>query len=187
LRFLGFTRHDPVALARRRSEHAVVSHLVGAGRRDQRYEPFDELTSLHQNVRGAVAPAGLEAQGESSIRSLFQAIVRKRRPGDVATQALETSSVVRRNRHVCVKAHPAMLGNARRSLGIAVRRLGRDAIAEPPPPLPRVRPGGDTRSQGGCGEQGQQRLVSGERIFVSFCTLLEQPLDAAGGSGQHPR
>jgi hypothetical protein len=160
---------------------------MSAGRWDQGHEPFDELAAIHQEVRGSVAPAGFEAKRESSIRTLLQAIVYERRSGDVATQPLEASSVLPRNRHACVKAHPSMLGHARRCLGVGVRFLGLDAIAEPPPPLTGAGPGGDARSQGSGCQQGEQRLVSRESIFVSLRALLEQPLDSASGSRQHPR
>lgn len=39
---------------------------------DQRHQPFDELAPLHQDVGDAVAPAGLEAQGEYSVGAVFE-------------------------------------------------------------------------------------------------------------------
>jgi hypothetical protein len=82
---------------------------MGARRWNERHQPFDELASLHEDVGGAVAPAGLQAQSESSIRAFLQALARERWPADVATEPLEAPSVSSGDCHVGVKAHAAML------------------------------------------------------------------------------
>jgi hypothetical protein len=77
--------HDLAALAGTGCEDPMVPHLVGARRGDQGDEPVDQLASLHQDVRRAVAPGGLEAQGQPAIGLLLEAIVRERRPRGVVT------------------------------------------------------------------------------------------------------
>ena len=108
--------HDPIALALTRRQDPVVPNLMGARRWNQRHETFDELASLHEDVCGAVAPAGLQAQNEPSVRVFFESLVCERRTGDVAAEPLEASSVSRGDGHVCVEAHPAVLRHARRCL-----------------------------------------------------------------------
>ncbi len=53
--------------------------------------------ALHQDVRRAVAPAGLETQGEPSVGPHFEAIVREWRARDIAAEPLEAPSVARRD------------------------------------------------------------------------------------------
>ena len=128
--------HDPIALAGTRCQDPVVPNLMGARRWNQRHETFDELASLHEDVCGAVAPAGLQAQNEPSVRVFFESLVCERRTGDVAAEPLEAWSVSRGDGHVCVEAHPAVLRHARRCLGVPVDLTGvpgLDAIAEPAP------------------------------------------------------
>jgi hypothetical protein len=57
---------------------------MGARGWNQRDEPFDQLASLHQDMRGSVAPAGLEAKRESTIRALFELFVGERRPSHLS-------------------------------------------------------------------------------------------------------
>ena len=68
---------------------------MGPWRGDQGHESVDEFTALHQDVAGAVAPAGLQTQGEPAVGMFFQALVRERRSRDVAAQALESAAIVR--------------------------------------------------------------------------------------------
>ena len=80
------SRNDLVAPTGAWRQDAVVTDLVGARGRDQGHEPLDELAALHQQVAGAVAPAGLQAQGEPSVGKLFETLVCERRPRDVAAE-----------------------------------------------------------------------------------------------------
>ena len=66
---------------------------MGARRWNQRHESLDELASLQDDVRGAVAPAGLQVQSEPSVRAFIESLVGERRSGDVAAEPLEASSV----------------------------------------------------------------------------------------------
>jgi len=127
---------------------------MGARGRDERRETLQELVALHQHVGRAIAPAGLQAIGEAPIGHRFQALEGEWRPRHVAAQTFEPASVARRNGHVGVKAHPAVLGHACRGLGIGVAFLQLDAIAESPPALTGVGSGGDARSQGSRCQQG---------------------------------
>jgi hypothetical protein len=72
----GVARHDPIPLARARCQDSVIANRMGARRRDEGDQAFDELASLHQDVGGAVAPAGLEAQRECSIGALLEPLAR---------------------------------------------------------------------------------------------------------------
>jgi hypothetical protein len=181
------TGHDPVALARAGRQDPVVADLVGTRRRDQGRQAIDELMSLHQDVGRAVPPARLEAQREPSV---LEALVRERRPGDVAAEPFETSPVARGDADIGVEAHTAVLGYACRCLRVRlirspVRRL--DPIAEASPRLAAMRPGGDAGPQRCGGQQCQQRLVARECIRVVSCARLDHALDPARGAGEHAR
>ncbi len=182
--------HDPIALARTGRQDPVVPNLMGARRWNQRHESFDELVSLHEDVCGAVAPAGLQAQSEPPVRAFFESFMGERRPGDVAAEPLEASSVSRGDGHVRVEAHPAVPRHARRCLRVLVGLPGLpglDAIAEPAPWISAVRPGSDAGSQRRGGQHRQYGLVAGKRVLVVSGALSEQPLDSTGGARQHPR
>jgi hypothetical protein len=125
----------------------VVAQLVGPGCGDQGHEPFDQLTSFHQDVRGAVAPTGLQPEREFSIRSLLQAIFCEGGPRDITTEPFEASAVSRRYRDGRVKAHPTMPRDPRGRVRIGFRLFGVDAIPEASPWLTGVSPGGDARAQ----------------------------------------
>jgi len=71
----------------------VIPHLVCPGRWNQRDEPFDQLASFHQDVAGSVAPAGLEADAESTIWAFFESIVGERRPSHVLDQAFQAPAI----------------------------------------------------------------------------------------------
>jgi hypothetical protein len=129
------------------SSSARTTHLVGSGRRDQRDEGVDELASLHQDVGGAVAPAGLEAKQEPAIRVLFEAVIRKGWACDVATQPLQAATVAGGHGHGGVETHAAVRGNARRGVGILARSSGIHAIPQASPRLAAVRSGGNACTQ----------------------------------------
>jgi len=63
-------------------------------------------------VAGAVAPAGIQTQGEPAVGMFFQALVRERRSRDVAAQALESAAIAGRHCHRGVEAQAAVLRNA---------------------------------------------------------------------------
>ena len=165
----------------------MVAHLVGSRRRDEGDEALQELVALHQNVRGAVAPAGLEAEREAPVGLLFEAIARERRPRDIVAEPLEPAPVSRGNGDVGVETHAGVLGNAGRGFGIGVGLLGLDAIAEAPPPLARVGAGGDAGAERCGGQRGQQGLVAGEHVVVAFGARREQARDAARRAPQDAR
>jgi hypothetical protein len=163
----------------------VVADLVGARRRNEGDQPLQQLGALHQDVRRAVAPARLEVQGEPSVGTRFEAIVREGRTRDVATQSLEPVAVSRRDGEFRVEAHPGVLRHAGRGFGVDIPILGLDAIAQAPPALTNVGARRDAPAQRRGGERSQQGLISGEGVVVSIGALLEQSRDAARRAGQH--
>ena len=61
------------------------------------HEPLDEFAALHQDVGGAVAPAGLEAQREPAVAMLLESLAGERWAGDVAAEPFVASPVARGN------------------------------------------------------------------------------------------
>jgi hypothetical protein len=165
----------------------VVPHLVGARRGDQGDEAVDQLASLHQDVRRAVAPGGLEAQGQPAIGLLLEAIVRERRPRGVAAEPLETSAIAGGHGDLGVKVHAAVLGHTGRGVRIFAVPCRLHAVAEAPPAFARVRSVRDAGAQGSCGEQGEERLVSGEGFVIPVGAGLEQAVEPTSGTGEHAR
>ncbi|MCG8589640.1 MAG: hypothetical protein MJE66_10145 [Proteobacteria bacterium] len=126
---------------------------IGGG--NQRHQPLDELAALHQDVGGAVAPAGLETQRESSIRAGLESLAGERGTGNVAAEPLEASPVAPGNGDFGVQAHAAMLGDAIGGFGIGSRFthvVWLDAIPHASPWLAAVGAGRNVRAQGCCGE-----------------------------------
>jgi len=142
---------------------------------------------LHQDVRGSVAPARLQPQGEASVGPLFEAVVRERRPRHVVTQPLEAAPIARGHGDLGVEAHAVLLGNAVRSFGILVVAVLRiDAIAKAPPALAGVGTGRDAGEQRCAGERREQGLVAGERVVVALGARREHSRDPARRARQHP-
>jgi hypothetical protein len=139
----------------------------------------------HQDVRRAVAPGGLEAQGQSPIGLLLEAIVRERRPRGGVTEPLEASAIAGGHGDLGVKAHAAVLGHTGRGVRIFAVPCRLHAVAEAPPAFARVRSAGDAGAQGGGGEQGEERLVSGEGIVLPVGAGLEQAMEPASRTGEH--
>jgi hypothetical protein len=71
----------------------VVAHEVDAGRRHQGGELFDELGRLEHDVRGAVAPAVLQAVEEPPIVEPREALARDGGPGDVGSVSFSWARV----------------------------------------------------------------------------------------------
>ena len=128
-----WSRHGPIALARARRQNPVIPHLVGARRWNQRHESFDQLASFHQDMRGAVAPAGFEADGESTIWAFFESIMGERRPSHVSNQPFQAPAISRGYIYSGVEAHAPVGGNAGRGLGVCVQLVGIDTITEASP------------------------------------------------------
>jgi len=179
--------HDPVAPAGAGRQDAVVTDLVGTRGRNQGYEPLDELAALHQDVAGAVAPGGLQAHGEPSVGKLLEAIVRERRPRDVATEPLQTAAVASRYGHRGVETHAAVLWYPGRRLRFGVVVRGLDAVAQSPPALACVGSAGAAPPQRSRREHGEQWLIAREGVFVCARAFGHQPLEAASRAGEHPR
>jgi hypothetical protein len=55
-----------------------ITHQVDARLGDLRSEALHQLDRLELQVRGAVAPAGLEAQDVAAVGALLQAVIRER-------------------------------------------------------------------------------------------------------------
>jgi hypothetical protein len=85
-------RHDAIALARARAEHAVVADEMEARRRDERGEFPGELLRREDGVRRAIAPAVLQAIEQAAVFESREAPVRNRWTRAVATQAFEAAA-----------------------------------------------------------------------------------------------
>jgi len=164
----------------------VIPHLVGAGRGDQGDEAVDQLAWLHQDVGRAVAPGGLEAQGQPALGLLFEAIVRERRPRGGVAEPLEASAIAGGHGDLGVKAHAAVLGHAGRGVRILAGPCRLHAVSEAPPAFARVRSVRDAGAQGGGGEQGEERLVSGEGIVIPVGAGLEPAMEPSADSQNRP-
>jgi len=180
-------RHDPTPLARARRQDPVIPHLMGAGGWNQWDESFDQLASLHQDVRGSVAPAGLEAECELTIRAHFESIVGERRSSHILNEALQAPAVACGHTDSGVEAHAPVRGDAGRGLGVCTQLVGVDTVAEAPPALALLAARCDARAQRRCGEMCEEWLVSGERVVVSVCAGFEKSMDSAGGAGEDTR
>lgn len=167
--------HDSAAQARARREDPVISHLVRARRRNQRHQAVDQLAALHRDVRGAVAPARLQANHEPAIGALLEPFVRQRWSCDIAAQALQPTPVARGDAHGGVEGHAAALGHARRGVRIVpyIRVIRVHAIADATPRLALLRAVGNSRAQRCSCERGEERLVARERIVVFFRSRRE--------------
>jgi hypothetical protein len=108
-----FHRHDPAAQARARCQDPVVPHLVGSRRRNQRNEAVDQLAALHRDVRGAVAPAGLQAKQKPAILAFLEPFIGQWWTRDVSTKPLEAAAIARGHRDGSVKAHASADWHAR--------------------------------------------------------------------------
>ena len=177
--------HDLIAGAGARCQHAVVANLVGSGRWDEGDQPLQQLVALHQDVRRAVAPAGLETQGESAVGLHFEAIVRERRARDIAAEPLESATVSRWDGDVGVEAHAIALRDPGRRFGVGARVLGFEAITQASPSLAGVRARRDAGAERCGGERGEEGLVSGEGVVVALGARREQPRDAAADTAAH--
>ncbi len=87
----------------------MVTNLVGSGGWDEGDQAVQQLVTLHPDVRRPVAPAGLETQGEPAVGPHFEAIVRERRPRDIAAEPLEPATISRWDGDVGVEAHAFVL------------------------------------------------------------------------------
>jgi hypothetical protein len=61
------SRNDPLAGAGARGQHPVVANLMRTRRRNEGHQSIQQLVTRHQDVGRAIAPRGLETQGESSV------------------------------------------------------------------------------------------------------------------------
>jgi hypothetical protein len=136
---------------------------------------------------GSIAPAGLEAECESTIRAFFESIVGERRPSHVPNQALQASAIECGYADSGVEAHASVSGDAGRGIGVCAQLIGIDTVPEAPPPLALLRARRDARAQRGRGEVRKEWIVSGERVVVAVCTGFEKPVNSTGGAGEGPR
>ena len=148
---------------------------------------------LHYDMGRSVSPSALEPVRESSDRHRHEATECERRSGRITTQALESISIVGRNGHVGVQAHPTLphaAGRNRRFRFDTVlpvfERL--DPVAKTSPTLACLGAGRDPRANG-CGrEQSKERVVGCQRVLIRIeATALENPKDSARGPCQDPR
>jgi len=157
---------DSIAEAGAGCQHSVIANLVGSGRRDEGRQSLQQLVALHQDVRRSIAPAGLEAQGELSVGSGFEAVVGQWRASDVAAEPFESATVSRGDGDIGVETHATVLGDAGRGFGIGARLFGLDAVSQAPPSLAGMRARRDAAAERCGGEGGEERLVSGEGVVV---------------------
>jgi hypothetical protein len=135
----------------------------------------------------SVAPAGLEAERELTIRAFFESIVGKRWPSHVLNQALQASAIACGYTDSGVKAHASVRWDTGRGIGVCAQLVGIDTVSEAPPPLALLRARCDARAQRGRGEVREEWIVSGERVVVAVCASFEKPVDSAGSSGEDTR
>jgi hypothetical protein len=139
-------------------------------------------------MRGSVAPAGLEAKRESTIRAFFEPVVGERRPSQILNQALQTSAIARGYPDSGMEAHASVRGDTGRGIGVCAQPVRIDTVPEASPPLATLRAGCDARAQRGCGEVREKWFLSGERlVVVTVSAGFEKPVDSAGGAGEDPR
>jgi hypothetical protein len=139
-------------------------------------------------MRGSVAPAGFEAECESTIRALFESIVGERRSRHILNQALQASAISRGYADSGVETHASVGGDAGRGFGVFAQRVRIDTVPEAPPPLAKVTARCDARTQRRRGEVCEEWLISGERVVVvAVCSNFEKPVDSAGGAGEDTR
>ena len=100
----------------------MVANLMRTRRRNERHQSLQQLVTLHQDVGRAVAPRGLETQGEPSIGAFFETVACERGAGDVTAEPLEPTAVLRGDGDVGAKAQSTVLGDTERSFGIGVAR-----------------------------------------------------------------
>jgi hypothetical protein len=165
----------------------VIPHLVGARGWNQWDESFDQLASFHQDMRGSVAPAGLEADGESTIWAFFESIVGERWSSHVPNQALQAPAISCGHADSGVEAHASVGGDAGRGIGVCAQLVGIDSVPEAPPPLALLTARCDARAQRSRGEVRKEWIVSGERVVVAVCAGFEKPVGSTGGAGEDTR
>jgi hypothetical protein len=76
----------------------------------QRGQPMHELQRAHHQVRGAVAPRGLELELHLPGGVELHPLLRQRRPGDVTAQLFQPLAVVGFDPHSCLQ-NPALAPN----------------------------------------------------------------------------
>jgi hypothetical protein len=75
---------------------------MGSRWRNQWSQTFEQFVTLHQNVRCAVAPAGLQLVCEAAVRRRFESICCEWRAGHVTAKSLQTATVECRHGNVGV-------------------------------------------------------------------------------------
>ena len=80
-----------------RAEYAVLAHHVQPRWRHEGANASDEIERLEQERDGAIFPRLLEEVAKLAARLLFEAVLRDRRPANVATQPLELGAITRRD------------------------------------------------------------------------------------------
>ena len=98
-----------------RSENPVVSHLVGAGWRDQGGKPLEQFVTLHENVGRAVAPLRLELVAEATVGQGLEAFEGNRGTQDTASETCQSSSIPRGDASRPTASCSASPAGARRS------------------------------------------------------------------------
>ena len=152
----------PASVACAGGKYAVVAHHVEPRRRNQRGQLLDQFERFEDDRFGAVAPAAFEPVEQASVAHARQPLAGQRRPGGVATQALDLVSGVSGQRDVGVDAHPGHAGAATSVLF----RLGVlfGCRAHTQHMLSGARPHRDPSADRGCGQLGEQRLLDSQRV-----------------------
>jgi hypothetical protein len=135
-------------------------------RRDQRRQSLEQISPLHDDMRRPVSPGCLEPIGLPTVRQRFESAERKRRPGDLATEPLESLSIPGRDRDVVMEGHAALADAAGRDYCTELDDPldlvdGLDPIPEPSPGLARFGTRRDPRANRGRAEHRHQRIVAG--------------------------
>jgi hypothetical protein len=84
-------------------EDAMKENLMFPWRRRDREQALEQLAAGQVNGAGTVGPRGLEAQQDAAVRLFLESFPADRRPGEVATEALQAFLVPSRNAHTSVE------------------------------------------------------------------------------------
>jgi len=115
VRLLRAVRHHPGTQPGVGHQHPMEADQVQPRPRHQRSQPLHELQRRHHQVRGAVAPGGLQPQHHLPGRVALHALVGRGRAGDVAAQLLQLAALVGIASQRGVQAETLLLGAQRAS------------------------------------------------------------------------
>src|SRR3970282_1836169 len=173
-----------------RGENAVIHDESDRGGGDDGRELLQELDRLEEQMRGAIAPDGLQRDEDASVGPELDAVLGERGAEEVAGELLEAGTIVRGDPDVGVEIEAIELGLTRAAGGdVTEVRLvaeaadaGTSAGAEGDAALEGAG-GGAAQDGGGVGERVRRGgVVSGLEGAVG-----EQPPHAGADGGEDVR